>query len=69
MVLALASPVPAGFVEGLPLGLQIDGPHSSHELRLDLALTVERERPWPLTVHDPRAEGVRCRSSHVRGDE
>jgi len=61
--------VPAGFVDGLPVGLQIVGPHFSEELLLDLALTVERERPWPLTVHDPRAEEVRCRSSHVRGDE
>ena len=46
--------VPTGFVDGLPIGLQIVGPHFSEELLLDLALTVERERPWPLTVDDPR---------------
>lgn len=50
--------VPTGFVDGLPVGLQIVGRHFSEELLLDLALTVERERPWPLTVHDPRAEGA-----------
>jgi aspartyl-tRNA(Asn)/glutamyl-tRNA(Gln) amidotransferase subunit A len=47
--------VPAGFVDGLPIGLQIVGRHFSEELLLDLALTVERERPWPLTVHDSLA--------------
>jgi aspartyl-tRNA(Asn)/glutamyl-tRNA(Gln) amidotransferase subunit A len=47
--------VPAGFVDGLPIGLQIVGRHFSEALLLDLALTVERERPWPLTVHDPLA--------------
>ena len=47
--------IPAGFVDGLPIGLQVVGRHFSEQLLLDLALTVERERPWPLTVHDPRA--------------
>lgn len=41
---------PAGFVDGLPIGLQIVGSHFSEELLLDLALTVERNRPWPLTT-------------------
>ncbi len=43
--------IPAGFLDGLPIGLQINGPHFSEELLLDLALTVERNRPWPLTVN------------------
>lgn len=42
--------VPAGFLDGLPVGLQIVAPHFHEELLLDLALTVERNRPWPLTV-------------------
>jgi Asp-tRNA(Asn)/Glu-tRNA(Gln) amidotransferase A subunit family amidase len=41
--------IPAGQLDGLPIGLQVVGPHFSEELLLDLALTVERERPWPLT--------------------
>ncbi len=42
--------IPSGFVDGLPIGLQVVGPHFSEELLLDLALTVERHRPWPLTT-------------------
>ncbi len=41
--------VPAGFLDGLPIGLQIVGRHFSEPLLLDLALTMERNRPWPLT--------------------
>jgi aspartyl-tRNA(Asn)/glutamyl-tRNA(Gln) amidotransferase subunit A len=42
--------VPAGFIDRLPIGLQINGRHFSEQLLLDLALTVERNRPWPLTT-------------------
>ena len=42
--------IPAGFIDGLPVGLQVVGRHFSEELLLDLALTVERNRPWPLTT-------------------
>jgi aspartyl-tRNA(Asn)/glutamyl-tRNA(Gln) amidotransferase subunit A len=42
--------VPAGFLDGLPIGLQIVGRHFSEPLLLDLALTMERSRPWPLTA-------------------
>ena len=40
--------IPAGDVGGLPIGLQAIGRHHQDALLLDLALHVERERPWPL---------------------
>ncbi len=43
--------IPAGFVDGLPFGLQVISPHFTEELLLDVALTAERNRPWPLTVN------------------
>ena len=42
--------VPAGIVDGLPVGLQIIGPHFSEQVLLELAHVLERERPWPLTA-------------------
>lgn len=42
--------VPAGFVDGLPVGLQIIGRHFSEQLLLELAHMMERERPWPLVA-------------------
>lgn len=42
--------IPAGSLDGLPFGLQVVGRHFSEPLLLDLALTVERNRPWPLTA-------------------
>jgi len=42
--------VPAGFVDGLPVGLQIVGRHFEEQALLDLALTLERSRPWPLVA-------------------
>lgn len=42
--------IPAGFVDDLPVGMQIIGRHHEDALLLDLALAVERERPWPLVA-------------------
>jgi aspartyl-tRNA(Asn)/glutamyl-tRNA(Gln) amidotransferase subunit A len=42
--------VPAGQLDGLPIGLQIVGRHFSEPLLLDLALSMERNRPWPLVA-------------------
>lgn len=42
--------VPAGFVDGLPVGLQIIGGHFSEQVLLELAHVLERERPWPLVA-------------------
>jgi aspartyl-tRNA(Asn)/glutamyl-tRNA(Gln) amidotransferase subunit A len=42
--------VPAGTLDGLPIGLQIVGRHFSDQLLLDLALDIERRQPWPLVA-------------------
>ena len=42
--------IPAGTVDGLPVGLQVIGQHHADALLLDLAQVVERERPWPLVA-------------------
>jgi aspartyl-tRNA(Asn)/glutamyl-tRNA(Gln) amidotransferase subunit A len=42
--------IPAGTVEGLPVGIQVISRHFTEPLLLDLALLVERNRPWPLVA-------------------
>jgi Asp-tRNA(Asn)/Glu-tRNA(Gln) amidotransferase A subunit family amidase len=42
--------IPAGTVDGLPVGLQVIGRHHEDALLLGLARIVERERPWPLVA-------------------
>jgi Asp-tRNA(Asn)/Glu-tRNA(Gln) amidotransferase A subunit family amidase len=40
--------IPAGLVDGLPVGLQVIAPHHRDALLLDVASLAERVRPWPL---------------------
>lgn len=42
--------IPAGDVGGLPVGVQVMARHHDEALLLDVALAVERERPWPLVA-------------------
>jgi len=49
--------IPSGFVDGLPVGMQVLTRHHADELLFDVALAVERENPWPL-VATPYPENV-----------
>jgi len=42
--------IPAGTLDGLPLGMQVLTRHHADELLFDVALAFERERPWPLVA-------------------
>jgi aspartyl-tRNA(Asn)/glutamyl-tRNA(Gln) amidotransferase subunit A len=42
--------IPIGTVDGAPVGLQVMARHHREDQLLDLALLVERERPWPLVA-------------------
>ncbi len=42
--------IPAGLVDGLPVGLQVLAGHHREPLLLDLALLAEREMPWPMVA-------------------
>ena len=55
-----AMSIPAGLVDGLPVGLQVLAGHHREELLLDLALVAEREMPWPsVAPGSPRRAGTR----------
>ena len=42
-----AMSIPAGLVDGLPVGLQVLAGHHREQLLLDVALVAERALPWP----------------------
>jgi Asp-tRNA(Asn)/Glu-tRNA(Gln) amidotransferase A subunit family amidase len=42
--------IPAGTVDGLPIGMQVLARHHADELLFDVALAVERTHPWPLVA-------------------
>jgi len=47
--------IPCGNVDGLPVGLQVNGRHFSEQLLLELGLAMERSRPWALVApNSPR---------------
>jgi Asp-tRNA(Asn)/Glu-tRNA(Gln) amidotransferase A subunit family amidase len=45
-----AASIPIEHLDGLPIGLQVLAAHHRDAELLDLALHVERERPWPLVA-------------------
>ncbi|MEO6629929.1 MAG: amidase [Aquihabitans sp.] len=42
--------IPAGVINGLPVGMQVLAPHHHDALLFDVALAVERHNPWPLVA-------------------
>ena len=56
--------IPSGFVDGLPVGMQVLTRHHADELLFDVALAVERENPWPKVATSSRSR--RCRSHRLR---
>ncbi|MGZ4690305.1 MAG: amidase [Acidimicrobiia bacterium] len=56
--------IPAGTVDGLPVGMQVLTRHHDDELLFDVALAVERERPWPMIA--PTPAGLTTASERVQ---
>ena len=42
--------IPSGTLDGLPIALQVVGRHFSEQLLLDIAIDVERNRPWKVVA-------------------
>ena len=41
--------IPVGFIDGLPVGMQILGPHFSESLLYRIGFDYEQEHPWYKT--------------------
>ena len=54
--------IPAGTVDGLPVGMQVLAAHHDDDVLFDVALAVERERPWPLVAPGVTVPGVAARA-------
>lgn len=50
--------IPVGDIDGLPVGMQVLARHHADALLFDVALAVERERPWPQVAAPTRAVAV-----------
>jgi aspartyl-tRNA(Asn)/glutamyl-tRNA(Gln) amidotransferase subunit A len=50
--------IPAGLVDGLPVGMQVLTRHHADELLFDVALAMERQWPWPITAGEGATFGL-----------
>ena len=50
--------IPAGLVDGLPVGAQVLARHHQDALLFDVALAAERNLPWPLVAPSVSAAAV-----------
>jgi aspartyl-tRNA(Asn)/glutamyl-tRNA(Gln) amidotransferase subunit A len=58
--------IPAGTVDGLPVGMQVLAPHHADALLFDVALVAERVMPWPL-IAPSSSEQERAPAAAVEG--
>lgn len=59
--------IPAGTIDGLPIGMQVQARHHADPLLFEVALAIERERPWPM-VAPPAAAELATAAAWVRSE-